>query len=64
MDNELDLFYKKILLKKDLIEKTGKELEKLKSQKDNLSPKVFKALENEIIKEYDKSLNEIEKIKN
>ena len=64
MDKDLELIYKKISLKKILIENTGKTLEELESQKTKLSKKEFEKSENEIIKEFNKSLKAIDKIKN
>ena len=64
MSEELEVILKRLNLKKELIEQTGKQFEELQSQKDVLPKEAFTQQSKEISKNFKKKLKEIDKIKN
>lgn len=63
MQKSIDLFIKKLELKRVLFDETNKKLEDLKNQKDNLTEQEFKQKWQQIEKEYEQQRNAIMKLK-
>ena len=63
MQKSIDLFIKKLELKRVLFDETNKKLEDLKNQKDNLTEQEFQQKWQQIEKEYEQQRNAIMKLK-